>query len=350
MPLQFACQNAHFDIVMLLLQHGVDPNVGRKNFMSPLQITLNYYKVGGESTKIVKALLYHGASCYSTGEETHSPLFLACHKGFVDVMTLFLASKQVDIDREFEVSELSQRTLLCVACEQSDFEMYKLLADNKASLTKRCDVDGYSPLLLAAKAGNLQIARHLLEQTDVDVDDDVNKKNGNRALHYGSFSNEPGVVDALLSRGADVTLTNSRGETALHMSTNLKVNELLIEAGADVGALDFAKDTPLVHQINHFDCVKNLVKHGAKVNIKSLYLKERTPLHLVSRFCTCGRVVLVCSCGIIIIIIIIIILVVVVVVVLLLSLLLSLLFCLLLIFVFLNYCGLCCYCGGGGGV
>jgi ankyrin repeat protein len=89
----------------------------------------------------------------------------------------------------------------------------------------------------------------------------------------------------LIDSGADVTVADSQGMTALHyamvFTSSLELINKLISAGADVNAADIRDETPLfmaVYDAHPFasDYIKLLAKHGANVNAMNCF--SETPL------------------------------------------------------------------------
>jgi len=102
------------------------------------------------------------------------------------------------------------------------------------------------------------------------------------------------IVELLITNGADVNLTNSHGDTALHLAllheniikkrfiydNQFNTFKLLIDKGADVNIQNKDGNTPLHLALNDFEknleIVKLLIDKGANVNIKG----KKSPLHL----------------------------------------------------------------------
>ncbi|GLH09580.1 Transient receptor potential channel pyrexia [Gryllus bimaculatus] len=77
------------------------------------------------------------------------------------------------------------------------------------------DVNGWTALHLAADGGHSECVKILL-------DSDCN---GWTALHCAAFNKWPECVKVLLRYGVDIALTNSRGESALHLAACLSTAE-----------------------------------------------------------------------------------------------------------------------------
>ena len=98
--------------------------------------------------------------------------------------------------------------------------------------------------------------------------------NGMAALHLATMANsEAGMVDALLSSGADVAAKDARGRTPLHLAamaaSEAGVVDALVAAGAYVEAKDLWGRTPLHYALeanDNPDVAAALVRGGANVN------------------------------------------------------------------------------------
>ena len=87
------------------------------------------------------------------------------------------------------------------------------------------DIVGWTPLLWAAKAGNLGVAELLLERgvlTDhVDID-------GNAALHVAAHFNQVETTRILMNYGASLLVANKRGMTCLDVAMEAQNNEVVM--------------------------------------------------------------------------------------------------------------------------
>lgn len=76
--------------------------------------------------------------------------------------------------------------------------------------------DGRTPLSKVAGRGHVEIIKMLLEEIDatstINVQETAQKRT---ALHWAAYSGRTEIVDLLLQRGADATLEDSKGKTAL---------------------------------------------------------------------------------------------------------------------------------------
>lgn len=115
---------------------------------------------------------------------------------------------------------------------------------------------GYTPLMLAANAGNTEQVKQLLAQ-GADVNAKASDDYGMSVLELAVFNgNEPKtteIVDILLKAGANTALQDKRGNTALHQVVNVtspgakeKVAYMLMDYQAPINRQNFDNgDTPM---------------------------------------------------------------------------------------------------------
>lgn len=109
--------------------------------------------------------------------------------------------------------------------------------------------DGLTPLLQAARSGDLMLLNALIIQPGTDIlrRDPVF---GQTALHFAIRGGHLGVVQALLMpqlAGSIVNVADSRRNTALHLAAakSRRMTKILLESGADVNFLNMRNQTPL---------------------------------------------------------------------------------------------------------
>ena len=131
------------------------------------------------------------------------------------------------------------------AIRSGDLDFLKKLLTKKGITVKTKDINGLTPLTIAASQGNIEIARLLIDNKA-----DVNSTGGRRnfpVLMFAVTEGQTEMVKFLIDRGVDVNAvadnsSDSRyknGITALMMAVakgNNQIVELLIDKGADVDA------------------------------------------------------------------------------------------------------------------
>ena len=143
------------------------------------------------------------------------------------------------------------------------------------------------PLHEAAKDGNLQTVRHLLDEGyNVNLQDGY----GNTPLLWvvsaDNLDNKLEMMQFLLEHDAQANLQNNNGSAPLHwaisnttIDSTPEIIQLLIKHGADVSKPDFYGRTPLHEAISRGKqkTVQLLLDKGANVNIPDN--QGKTPLH-----------------------------------------------------------------------
>ena len=133
--------------------------------------------------------------------------------------------------------------------------------------------DGMTALHVAASKGYIGFVKHLIEQGCP-----VNAKNvaNSTALHEAVRKGNTSCVSILLANGADPTITDSFGNTPLHIvmpkSSRLEIFNLLLSKGTNPNIKDSYGETPLHIAIRlkyNLDIIKLLVTKGVNIEEKN---------------------------------------------------------------------------------
>ncbi|XP_031784194.1 putative ankyrin repeat protein RF_0381 [Nasonia vitripennis] len=275
------------EIVEKLISHEITLNVEDKKF--PVIQPLWYAIINGRY-QIAKILIRAGADVNRrAGDQCHfdyrgTPLHFAAMKRNEDLVELLLAH--------------GAKINACNSRKDTALH-YAVHADPRCIPTVRCllrhgarvDLGSEPVLLLAARLGNLELAKLLIEYGAIASKDASNKS----ALHHTAqaYYQNTELAMMLLSNGLPVDQRDKWGETPLHeaaKSNNAAIVELLIAQGADVNAKCSFDVTPLFSATarGNTSIVKQLLTKGANPNVITKY--GQTAFHLA---CSKGFAVIV---------------------------------------------------------
>ena len=237
-PLDLACENRSDAMVSRLLQAGADPNAAAPKRPPVLMSCARTGSVEG-----VKALLARGASVNQReprlGQTALMWAVAGRHAGVVQVL----------LEAGADVHARSRVTRLMVNRADPN--------DNSSSVVGEVSRGGSTALLLAAREGDAESARLLLDG-GANVNDSA--PDGNSALVIAVHSNQAAVANLLLDRGADPNAIGA-GYTALHAAVlrgNGDLVRRLLAHGAQVDA-QLRNGTPTTRTSREFFLPETLV-------------------------------------------------------------------------------------------
>lgn len=249
-PLHIASTYGHLNIAKLLLSQGADVNATSDCLSTALHVAAErgHYRLARELVKsgantdsadnkgytplhraalegvggICRQLLSNGASTDSRTVQGWTPMHLAALKGHQDTVVQ-LQSHGGCVDAKGD----NGWTPLHVACHQSEPEVVLKLLAAKADPNISEDSEGWTPLHLACNAVHFSNVLNLISYRA-----DVNAVTATKAtpLHLAAQHGCEPIVKALLMNGADRTLLDSSGSTALnvaHRSEKWEIVKLL---------------------------------------------------------------------------------------------------------------------------
>ncbi|TVY89821.1 Serine/threonine-protein phosphatase 6 regulatory ankyrin repeat subunit B [Lachnellula willkommii] len=200
-----------------------------------------------KNTRIVRALLAKGAQINTQAEPSkNTALFLAISTNQPEMCKILL-----DRGADLSLTDDQGRTVAHAIAETANIEMlgYFLAHDvdwKRSDGIKFLDLDkktqfGLSPLHVAAEHGFADFIGYLWEQQLLD-DLDVPGGGDIRALHWAAAHGHSAVIEALLSRGADINAaTRLKGHTPLQLAAlwgNSRCVNILLQRGALVNVRD----------------------------------------------------------------------------------------------------------------
>jgi ankyrin repeat protein len=135
------------------------------------------------------------------------------------------------------------------------------------------DNEGWHPLQLAAKRGDVKIVQLLL---DNGAYVDATNLDGASALMSAAYRGHMDVVRLLAEKGANVNLLESDGVTPLMAAVEggqtTNTVTFLVEKGADINATNHSGDSVLMEAADagEFDVVKYLLSQGVNINAEDV--------------------------------------------------------------------------------
>ncbi|MBA3954490.1 ankyrin repeat domain-containing protein [Candidatus Dependentiae bacterium] len=155
----------------------------------------------------VDELLKQGASKETVDSQGHAPLHYTAERDHTNVAKLLL-----DKGADANAANVVGTTPLHRSAEKGHTNVAQLLLDKGAN-PNATDTLGKTPLHYAIMGQNKAIVQLLLKGGNPNMPN----KNGWTPLHYAAIHGNTDIVQLLLQAGADPSIKNQQGETALDM-------------------------------------------------------------------------------------------------------------------------------------
>jgi ankyrin repeat protein len=216
-PLWMACTSGTTALIARLLEAGADPNIAPRTSGTPLMVASRTGNVDA-----VKLLLDHHADVNAKeGARDQTALMWAVSERHPDVVRELLGAG-ADVHARSKTS--SRYVLLCCQDFQGDSDGGDYTQEG-----------GFTPLLFAAREGDIESATRLLA-AGADIEDSA--PTGTSALVLAAHSDRGGFASFLLEKGANPD-ADGAGYTALHAAIvrgNLSLVKALLSHGANPNA------------------------------------------------------------------------------------------------------------------
>ena len=157
-----------------------------------------------DNVRVVQGLLQRGFDPNTVNPEGVPALMLAVREPSLKVAELLA----VHPDTKTEVRNGNDESVLMLAALKGYLPLVQKLVNNDADVNKT----GWAPLHYAASGGHVPVIEHLLEHSAYI---DAESPNGTTPLMMAAMYGTPESVNHLIQAGADLTLKNQLGLTAL---------------------------------------------------------------------------------------------------------------------------------------
>lgn len=266
-PLMEAAREGHEEMVALLLFHDADINA----ITDETQETALTLACCGGCYEVAKFLLEAGADPNLGSAST--PLMEAAQEGHLELVQLLIKAG-ADVNKFYTAlitngQNTSQNITSCesalsLACENGHTDVVAALIKAGAE-PDRCDPDkGFSPLMKAARSGQLCTCQYLVNNCSVDVNK-TTKNNDSTALSLACSNGHMQVIEFLLQHGANplyVLKDNSNCLIEASKNGHVKIVELLIDWN---------------YSLNEIDEVKKTKRKNLKINLKPKASSQNEP-------------------------------------------------------------------------
>lgn len=266
-PLYMAAQEGHVDVVRTLLNKGANQQCTTEDGFTAIDVAVQQ---GHE--KVVAALLHHDS------RKGYRSLHTAARKDFAKAAKLLLQK-----DHKPDVEAPNGFTPLHIAAKYGNLNVAGVLIQHGATIDYKTKNYVIAPLHVAAKYGNINIVTLLVEKgSKVDIPN----KDGLTPLHCAARDGHDAVVEYLISKKASITARTKHGLTPLHMScqgNHSSTSGLLIDSKAPVNAVATNGLTPLhiAAHYGHVDIAELLLMRSADTDARAR--NGFTPLHVACK-------------------------------------------------------------------
>lgn len=205
-----------------------------------------------------RLLFPHTHYLNACGDNGCTPLITACMGGFFATAKVLLEN-----GAKLDAKSLSGETTFNTAIAAGHTKLFMMLIDesNRTAL-ETADLEGKTPLLAAAAAGNLDAIKHVVKQN---VNMAAVSSQKETALHLTVRSGNGDCVSYLIDK-VKIDEVNMRGETALIIATQKQLGPIvaqLLQHGADTQIKDTTGRTALDYIANNPNLIQLFSKSAS---------------------------------------------------------------------------------------
>ncbi|XP_052759643.1 E3 ubiquitin-protein ligase MIB2-like isoform X2 [Mya arenaria] len=235
--LQVASHQGHKDIVQLLLNAGANLEMQDEDGDTAL-----HYSAFGNQAEVMELLLQWKAKMNALNNGECSTLHVAVNKQHIDCVRVLLAHRA-----DVNIQDAYGDTALHDAIGKENMDILDLLVNYHGIDFNLRNKRGFNVLHHAALKGNNYATERILQKSRQIVD--RKKDDGFAPLHLASLNGHRDVSNTLLTVGhASIDIRNNRQQTPLLLAVSqghIGLMDLLVSQGADVNVEDEDGDTCL---------------------------------------------------------------------------------------------------------
>ncbi|XP_023346201.1 serine/threonine-protein phosphatase 6 regulatory ankyrin repeat subunit B isoform X3 [Eurytemora carolleeae] len=271
--LLLAVDGGCLDLVQLLLEHGLQPQVSWKNNVGEVPL----HSAARTGLKdMVQTLVEHGADIDCTNGLQQTPLYIAAQSGKLEIVEYLLEQ-----DADHNIWDSQRLSPIMIAGVEGHVQIVRALKERGANI-RSVDSDDLNILHLVARTNQSLVLQEISTYEECENLLNANNQFDETPLHIAADAGNVDCVKILLEIGGDVDNKNEDEQTPCHLaarSGHAEVIRVILEK--DKNAI-FDKDedeqTPLhiASKYQRADCLKILLENNAKVQDRNN--KGWTPL------------------------------------------------------------------------
>lgn len=207
-----------------------------------------------------------------------SSLYLAAENNHVEVMKYLLENGA------YQANDEALKQSMHIACKKGHLEIVKLLIEQNKNLITEVDALEQSPLLIAARNNQTEVAKYLLTQlkdekkftlNHASKHDDLGNDRGNTALHWAVKNANKELVKALLAAKVSSITMNAKGQTPRDLAGDTSIRLSLVKSESQqTEKIVIEGGVAIIDNIPEFDISDE--QRGKIIGVLEQYIQSRT--------------------------------------------------------------------------